>query len=923
MIKFLWLAATLHAQILGYNFFSPHDASLNWKVKETENFEIVYTASVENLAQKVADEAERSHKILNPLLKVKPSTKTVIIISDNTDSSNGSAIGWPRPTIEIYPILPHYTDTIGEYHDWIQELILHEYAHILNFEPYSGVVGVGRTLLGSIWKPPTFLPRWYTEGFAVEMETRFTKGGRGRSILYEAQARAFFEESKWGLEGIDRINSTSIPTWPRGQRPYYFGWLLHYEMGKQKGLSIFEELNTRYGGHFPWFINGPMEDNFGLDYEDFLNKTYETYGLKIKAQLEHLKNSGIVNGVKLNQKGYFNFSPQISPDGLKLAAVTSDYNQDQSIMVWQRSSLNDSFSKSTEPTTVTTGKNIHQVDWIDNSTLVFDQQAQWKHYNNYNDIYVVDINTKNPEQITFGKRAREALSVSKNKFVFVEHEGASAKLVLFDKEKDLTQVIASPPMGYNISKLKKVKNGFVYFIKDALGNETQKSYSFLTNEKTSEEFSFIKNGQIYSQSRNSEKLIATNTTQAVDPVIDANTKEVIYSRLTSDGYLLEAKKIKDSHSYPKLDPLFKFNEDNTPTLKVKSNDSNYSGLSYLFPQYWMPFVYFVPGGSLITASTSANDPLYLHQYTLDIGYDTRAQKLKQAASYTNNTLPFAINMYFSNNFEYLVGLNAVERIVYGSLSTSHFLQEHLNEWSIQPQISYKMTDYPGYLFTEAGPGIYLNFSNIGSKKDYQISPESGLSFSIGYNYFLPSWGNVSYQGVSITSSYYLSGWFLPKRNVVKLRGAGWISPPQSTILTGYQQAGGEYGSPFWMQSLLVRGYPYGEFIGNNIANFGIEYRLPLAYPFGGPGTIPLFTNAWHLALVADTITLDGGYYDTYSLGLRATSFGKFYSSAGVEFKGDFTLFYFAPVTLKAAYYYAFSQEALGGSLIFIGFGSSL
>lgn len=898
MLKLFWLAATLNAQILGYNFFNPHDPSLQWRTKETENFEIVYNATQSVLAQKVATEAERAHQILVPLLKVKTNQKTVIIISDSTDSSNGSATGFPRPTIEIFPVLPHNSDSIGQYNDWIQEVVLHEYAHILNFEPSSGVVGAVRTILGSIWKPASFLPRWYTEGFAVEMETQFTDGGRGRSLLYEAQARAFFEDKKWGTETIDRINSTAIPTWPRGARPYYFGWLLQHELGKQKGISIHEQLNTSYGGRVPWFINGPMEDIFGSDFEDFLISTYSSHNQKLSLQHEALKNAGVTNGTPLKQKGYFNLSPRVSPDGLKLAAVVSDFNKDQSIVVWTRPNTQTSFTQSGDAKTITTGKDIHQVDWLpDSQTIIFDKQGTWKHHNTYNDLYLVNILTKKEERLTFGERAREAMALDKNNFVYVRLNGDSTQLMQLDRLSKKRQILFSPPPGHRITTEEK--------------NKYTGAPSALMVEK---------NGQIYSGS----KLVATNTTMAMDPTLDKTTDEVIYSRLTSEGYLLEAKKVQANLNYPNLEKLWNFkNYSHGAVTTTTKSDDHYSGLSYLWPQYWFPFLYFVPGGSVISASTSANDPLYFHQYSIDVGYDTRAQKVKETVSYTNSTLPFLIDLYFANDYQYLAGANAVERIMYGMIQTSHFLQSHDNEWRLQPQLTYKMTDYPGYLFTEAGPGIFLSHSNLGTKKDYQISPETGHSVSVGYNYFLPSLGNVSYQSISVLGSLYLSGWILPERNVIKLRAAGWISPPQNTILTGYQQAGGEYGSPFMNQSFLVRGYPYGEFIGNTLYNFGLEYRFPLAYPFGGPGTIPAFTNAWHMALVGDAITLDGGYYEISTTSLRATRVGTFFASAGVELKGDFQFFYFVPLTVKAGYYYSFTKEAYGGSSFFIGLGSSL
>lgn len=43
-----------------------------------------------------------------------------------------------------------------------------------------------KTFLGSIVAPTLLLPRWWHEGIAVEMETRFSNFGRLRSTYQDA-----------------------------------------------------------------------------------------------------------------------------------------------------------------------------------------------------------------------------------------------------------------------------------------------------------------------------------------------------------------------------------------------------------------------------------------------------------------------------------------------------------------------------------------------------------------------------------------------------------------------------------------------------------------------------------------------------------------------------------------------------------------
>nr|AYC79659.1 hypothetical protein [uncultured bacterium] len=232
-----------------------------------------------------------------------------------------------------------------------------------------------------------------------------------------------------------------------------------------------------------------------------------------------------------------------------------------------------------------------------------------------------------------------------------------------------------------------------------------------------------------------------------------------------------------------------------------------------------------------------------------------------------------------------------------------------------------MTDYPGLLTTEIGPGAWASYNNITPPKDYQISPEEGYAVSLGYNYFLPNVGNTSYQVISGLGQTYLSGGFLPDRNVIKLRAAASVSPPQNSVLYGYQQAGGEYGFFLVNQLFIQRGYPFGEFIGHTLINANFEYRFPLGYPFAGSGTFPVFTEAWHMALVADALTLDGGYYDssTTPSPLRVTKLGTVYVGTGAELKGNFQILYGWDVMFKFGVYYGLTANAYGGPNIQFGF----
>ncbi len=170
-----------------------------WRTLNTPHFEFIHEPKHLSIAEEFARSAERAHALLVPSMD-SPPKKTVVWIYDYTDSPNGMATPFPQNTIVVFPVLPSSLDSIGHYDNWSQMLITHEYAHILNMEPSNGFWSPLRFMFGSIIRPNIFLPKWYLEGLAVEVETQFTKFGRLRSPYYSALIRALVEDKVWFSE---------------------------------------------------------------------------------------------------------------------------------------------------------------------------------------------------------------------------------------------------------------------------------------------------------------------------------------------------------------------------------------------------------------------------------------------------------------------------------------------------------------------------------------------------------------------------------------------------------------------------------------------------------------------------------------------------------------------------------------------------
>jgi len=942
------------------------DPTRDWKVIETEHFEIIYDAREERLADHVADEAELAYDVITKFLHTEKPTKTPLVVEDTTDITNGYAVPLPYAQVHIYPALPTAVDSISEYESWVRELIRHEFTHIMNFEPTEGVMDVLRKIFGGIIRPAAMLPRWYTEGLAVEAESRFTNLGRGRSSIYGALVRADLEAGIWGQETIDRLADPGIPTWPRGLRPYAHGYFLMHELSELSGSTdIYGTLNHRYGGRFPFFINGPVEDIFGKDYIELLAEMYRRVGERGQKQLDAIRQFPVTPTNEFPQEGYSNFGAQISPDGLKLAFITSVPNEDQGIRVFERKSVNEPFpTTSPFPDQLTYADSIRQLTWKDPWTIIYDRADTWERYNEFFDLYEINIGTKKSKRLTEGLRAREATVGPKGELIFIQATGENTRLVFCpgDKICKEAQILVDPPFGHRLSSPRAAASGkVIYAHRDNRGYEWIETFDLNTQQITKltipkvggsqnfptwdpenpGAFFFTSNEtgamNIYwrkdiSPVTSATKPIAlTNTTTYItNPVFDPGTETLLFSRLTNEGLRLQSTSVAKAKAgsrigvrSPAITPIEKYpNVDLPPEEAETKKNKNYNGLSYLLPRYWFPWVLFVPGGSILDVSTSVSDPLSHHIYGADVGYDSRANNWTEAIAYTNNSFPFAINTQFSNENYYVSGLRNNEHFTYAYLSTEHFIKGLSNDWTLGPIGEYFHADYPGSASeNQTGVGGFFSYTHIDKVKDYKISPEKGGSVYASHIQYPQAWSTNGYGRTGLNTSLYWSRW-LPARHAISLKTRSVYTPEQGSFLQGSSEGGAEVSFSPFISSFLARGYPVGEFIGWSLSSANFEYRFPLSYLYRGSGTAPFYQSAYHGALVFDALTLNGVFFDSQG-GVQRTRYGTFYTTIGGEWRANWQLAYFLPLTFRVGYYYGLTSEAQGGPALYIGFGSVL
>lgn len=931
------------------------DPSIEWKQIETDHFVIVFDSRHYPLAANYAKAAEQAFKTTAPVFTIWP-RKTVILLDDETDMANGSATGIPYPTITLFPVLPTALDSIGDYGNWGVELITHEYTHVLTFEPATGIMRPLRWVFGSVVRPNILLPRWYSEGIAVELETRLSNYGRLRSSNYLSIVRAMVEDESLDNETIGRINET-IPDWPGGIRPYLFGALLWDEMIREKGDSIVPELNLTYSRRIPYLIDGPIEDRFGFGYGNLLNRVFNRSYENANRQLDLIRAKGTTPMTPVQQTGYFNHTPVISPDGKHLLFIGREHNVESSINLLSRDDIKTSFTK-TKSEQITTGLNITRLSWLpDSSGFIYNSIAAHDRYYQFSDLWKYNLATKEASQLTRGARAREAVvSPDGRSIVFVQNTPGGTRLATSRIDGTQIRVLHEPGLQVRISTPEFLSaNEIILSERTATGDEVFKVFALERSNEgdftvrgdarvilgdfkpvhfprmTKAGLIFVSDrsgvANLYQASRDLKRAraITNSTTRVMTGEIDASTHELYFSSLKSSGPQIVSVPsqawTKTPTEPPRVGPLVdsQFPEYKTPEVDVKPEAESYNPLPWLVPRYWMPYAWINPDSLFFSASTNASDPTGRHAYRFDVSYDTLVKQPSFSFRYENATTPFLTGLQLDDVRDYLYASGNNRRSKSGTLAAISFIPTLPNTYTAGLGLHFSETDAGTSTFSRGGVLINATWTNA-AKRGLEISPEKGGYVSIQQTKFIRGLGANEYDQTDLNVSWYFSKW-LPSRHALMLSTSVFYAPDLPSILYGRTTRGGNYTTALSQTFVVMRGYSSGTFIGRSLIKSTAEYRFPLTYTYQGAGTLPFFIQRFHGAVFADALTLDGAAYDYSGRSYYRQSLGEFSIGTGVEARADATVFYHLPVQFIFGLYWGANPRSNPlGVFPFIGIG---
>jgi len=951
------------------------DPSIRWETIHLPHFDLIYDAKHQKLAKIYADRLEDNFKYLGLEFEQLPK-HIAVVINDNTDLTNGYATPIPYRLIMVYPVLPPTLTTISDYGDWARELTMHESTHILSFEPRRGLVKGLYYTFGSLITPNILLPRWYLEGIAVEMETRFSRHGRLRSPYQDGSVRAYVNDDRLSEIQLGEINEVGIETWPQGARPYLFGSMMWSEMIAKYGEKLIWDLHDRYGGRVPFMLNGPLEDLTSENYLQMFGMMMTDADSRARQQLAELKKVPPPPSETLQiENSLETFLPSISPDGLKMAVLTKNDSNRRAITIlvrpntqipfrgeFAKGELNQRFNDDTGnsinlprqdgPPTGT----IQRIRWFaDSKRFIFDKVDTPNLFHEISDLWIMNLKDRKDDQLTFGERAREA-DVSPNEqlvtFVGLGAGETSLKLLSLNEAQKKIETLRQPELGVRISNPTFWSDHEILFSERAVtGHETL----FLMDLQTHAVSELLTTyPDIHEAHRTPEGLLFTSTLNGTNNAYLSadlkNAKPVSHSLtyvgaaemdpVLHDLYLtelsgrgLQTRKVSAADweklpaTLPQVTPLYGDRYPTGPEAVVEEQKEyptdSYSVWPYILPHYWIPNFSLSSSGSHLGLITNGNDPLSKHVYTLAGGYTTDDSHSKNYWDYNflylnqQTSAQIFLTSYDIHTWVPNTNMNYRDREhnIYGLWTIPGFS----SELSMGPGWTWKSRNYNDNTAAATyatGPSAIINYLDY-LMSGRQFSPESGQAVLLKYTDFYAQGANSNFRELDVKAQKYFSKW-LPAHNVIMARIlAQWIDgsatlPDYAT--TSSLQLYSNLPSPFY----VMRGYPTGEFLGKSLANYDVEYRFPIAEINHGAGTTPIFIRQFHGAVVADGIQEDGYALNPNTGGYEKVAAWKTFWDMGLEVKADVTLGYQFPFTFYAGTYWPLDSHFGSGNQFALG-----
>jgi Tol biopolymer transport system component len=828
-------------------------------------------------------------------------------VADHTDIVNDYASPLPKRTIIIYPA--QNAGDRNNFGDWLDEVLVHEYTHILQMDMQSGIPAGFNSLFGRIFLPNIFQPLNQIEGLAVYSETRYTGFGRNRSALTEGMLRSAVDERKW--VPLDRVGVAS-PCWPRDASYIYGGKFYEYLADKYgpKKLALYQRKHSNLV--IPFMQNMPAKSVFGKSFSDLWTQWRSDAFKRYSAQAESLKGQGLTDFRHLTDDGFDKTFLSSSPDGKSLAYADRNSHRRSSLKLYDIGSG--------KYRTIDQGIFLGSMQFSSDGRYLAYGKMEYSGFgeNLYGDIYIYDTVNRKTERITRCLRARDpAFSRDGKMLYFVASSMDQNALAVLDlktkqveslTELDESQLFSHPSVSPNGEKIALAvwqdggyQDIYLYDIakkewRALMADKAQDitpawsgdgKYLYFASDRSGVWNIFKYDLQTAAMSR------VTNVIGgAFNPAVcDAN---VYFLSLSSRGFDIVVTEISDSICFTNTAYI-----DTTSFVEKATDSVNYPSVKYrpfktLLPFFWFPMASIDEKGGALGVALLGADDLMAKSYTAVFVPSFNSQRFYYDIAYSDADRSLNYNFRISDNTTAEDVGSGNTDVAYYQRQQSQSLQLYLpltrSGHVISAAAAYCHTNYTGlnneiFAINPYWNGhlarlqMNLGFSNA-QKYGFSISPERGRSVSLESRFYRKYLGgelNQSWQGLSWTE-------YLPL-------------PFRHQMLMGKIMAG-VWGQGVYVNEDIPEMRPRGtteDIDGRYRTLLTAEYRFPLLYVERGFSTWPFYLKNVSGALLMDVGTASNNY--------KHLSYNDSHRCLGAEITSQWLFSYAAPFKIILGFYH--------------------
>lgn len=327
--------AALAAAVLALLGVAPAHAqgpSAPWRTLATAHFRLHYPAPYAAWAERAAAWLELLRQRDIAEIGFTPEEVVDVEVCDPRADSNGAAFplrGWPRLLLWTSP--PPAESELATYRDAIEDLVVHEEAHLVHLLRPSRNALLARLLpVGAI----ALAPRWLVEGYATLIEGRLTGAGRPNGDLRAAILRRWAQAGR--LPSYAAMDSDSRG-W-HGMSMAYLAGSSFLEWLDQRGgpgslRKLWARMTAKSGRSFEEAFRGVWGNAPDSLYDRF-RAELTWRAMEAERRVQAVGPLAVREGPLWQELHWSTGAPAVSPDGSRIALVRRDRERPAELVVW-------------------------------------------------------------------------------------------------------------------------------------------------------------------------------------------------------------------------------------------------------------------------------------------------------------------------------------------------------------------------------------------------------------------------------------------------------------------------------------------------------------------------------------------------------------------------------------------------------------